>query len=212
MSSSASRPPSPPSPKPRPGPLGVLDSFIGPDATAAELFVQFVPTVCFALVLSYRAFQASFLHSGLRAVVFVLLAIDLPGGVLTNSTRASKRWYHRQGRSAAHHLLFVLPHTLHILAVALLFRAYDWTFFATASLSLLFGAALVLSVPLYLKNVVGMLVVLVAVFEDLYVWKPTPFLEWFVPLLFLKICVAHLVPEQTTVPSQQSEAAIPLLS
>lgn len=200
-----------PVPQPRAGWLGALDTFIGPRASPAELLLQFIPTLIFAFCLTYRASYLHLLHSNVQYILFVILAIDLPGGVLTNSTQACKRWYHRPGQSARQHLTFAAMHVLHILLVAIFFRAGHFSFFVLASMLLMASAVVIVNTPLYLKNVVAMLVLMIAIFTDLYVLKPTPALEWFVPLLFLKICVEHLVPEITSVSEMQQDASTPLI-
>lgn len=196
---------------PRGGWLGALDTFIGPHASVAELLIQFIPTLIFALCLTYRAYHYALLHSPLQYILFILLVVDMCGGVLTNSTHACKRWYHRPGRSTLQHLTFVAMHVLHILIVTVFFRASDFSFFVLASLLLMVSALVIVNSPLYLKNVVATLALLIAIFTDLYVWKPTPKLEWFIPLLFLKICVAHLVPQMASTTEVQHDVSTPLI-
>jgi hypothetical protein len=60
---------------------------------------------------------------------------------------------------------------------------------------LLAAAAVILSVPLYLKRPVAFVIYCVAVLAGLYALGVPPGLEWFVPLFFLKLVVAHLLPE-----------------
>lgn len=109
------------------------------------------------------------------------------------------------------HLTFVAMHILHVLIVAVFFRASGFSFFVFASLMLMASALVIVYTPLYLKNVVAMLTLLIAILFDLYMWGPAPAIEWFIPLLFLKICVAHLVPEMTSTLEVQHDVSTPLI-
>ncbi len=67
---------------------------------------------------------------------------------------------------------------------------------ALFSFTLLTATGVVLAVPIYLKRAVAAGLYLGAVVLGLYAVTPTPGLEWFIPALFLKLLVSHLVPER----------------
>lgn len=195
--------------------LRFATSLFGPQATTAELQLQFVPPFIYSILLLYRAVHLALLESALHYIIFFTLTFDITGGVLTTATLAGKAAYHhhqhQQQRSSSSphsssttislsqdHVLFSVAHAVHVLVVAVMFRdILDVTFFLQVSTLLLLSSAVVMSVPDYLKNVTAFIAVLNAVFLDLYVWGPTKSLEWFVPFLFIKVCVGYHVPPVT---------------
>lgn len=183
------------SPMPRPGLSGQLDRFIGPGATAAEMVLQFVPAVAAAIAAPTYAMTLPIEWTPLQLGLIAVLGFDFVGGVLTNATAAAKRWYHRPGQGWRQHLGFVLLHLVHIGLVALLFRGSDWSFFAGVSGYLLGASMLILSCPLYLQRPIALGLYVVALLGDRYCVTTTPGLEWFLPLLFLKLLVSHLLYE-----------------
>ncbi|ESA37401.1 membrane protein [Leptolyngbya sp. Heron Island J] len=182
-------------PVPRSGWQGQLDRLIGPGATRAELVLQLVPSVATAIAAPLYALTLSLGLSPLQLSLIAILGFDLVGGVLTNATAAAKRWYHRPGQGWRQHLTFVGVHLLHIGLVAWLFRGADGLFFAGVSSYLLLAAGLILASPLYLQRPVALGLYSLALLCDRYLFTPTPGLEWFLPLFFLKLLVSHLLNE-----------------
>lgn len=182
------------------GSMTFTESMFGLQATTAELQLQLVPTFVYSMLLLYRAVHLALLKSSIHYILFFTLAFDVTGGVLTTATLAGKAAYHRtSSRSISQdHVVFSVAHIFHVLIVAVMFRdGVDISFFLQVSTLLLISAAVVMSVPDYVKNVTAFVAVLNAVFLDLYVWGPTKCLEWFVPLLFIKVCVGFHVPSVT---------------
>lgn len=183
---------------PRVGWRGALDGFIGPDATNAELWVQFTPAVIAAVVAPWYAVVA---HEKERPwtrfelFMIGLLALDFVGGVLTNATSAAKRWYHRPGQGLAEHMKFVCLHLLHIATVTFLFRRGDLRFLVGVSLYLLFAATVILSCPRYLQRPIALGLYMIVLVADRYVVSPTVGLEWFLSFFFLKLLISHLLHE-----------------
>lgn len=182
-------------PSPRPGFRGWLDRITGTEATTAELWIQFVPSAIFALAAPIYAQNLSVDWTYLQLGLISLLGFDLVGGVLTNATSSAKRWFHREGQTWQHHLMFVSIHIVHIFLVALLFRGSDWVFFAIASSYLIGSSILILQTPLYLQRPVAFGLYGLALLGNSYLFAPTVGLEWFLPLFFLKILISHLLKE-----------------
>ena len=182
-------------PSPRPGFPGLLDRITGPEATTAELLVQFIPSALFALIAPIYAHNLAVDYTSWQLGLISLLGFDLVGGVLTNATSSAKRWFHRSGQTWQHHLAFVSIHLVHIFLVALLFRNLNWGFFAILSSYLIGASILILQTPLYLQRPVALGLYGLALLANLYLFEPTVGLEWFLPLFFLKILVSHLLPE-----------------
>ena len=182
-------------PPPRPGFRGWLDRITGTEATTAELLLQFVPPLMFAIAAPIYAQTLAVDWTYLQLGLISILGFDLLGGVLTNATSSAKRWFHREGQTWQHHLVFVSIHMLHIFLVALLFRNGDWSFLAIASSYLIGSSILILRTPLYLQRPVAFGLYGLALLGNSYLFAPTVGLEWFVPLFFLKILISHLLKE-----------------
>lgn len=100
-------------------------------------------------------------------------------------------------------MAFVCIHLFHIELVALLFRGGDGLFFASVSSYLLLAAGLILVSPLYLQRPLALGLYGLALLCDRYFLAPTPGLEWFLPLFFLKLLVSHLLNEMAYRPNDQ---------
>ncbi len=180
---------------PRDGLGGLVDRFVGPGATKAELLLQFVPPLVAMVAAPAYALTLPVQWTHLQLGFMALLAFDLVGGVLTNATSTAKRWYHRPGQGWRQHLAFVSVHLIHVLLVALLFRGGDWKFWFGTSGYLLGASVLILGSSLYLQRPVALGLYGLSLLGDCYLVSPTPGLEWFLPFLFLKILVSHLLQE-----------------
>ncbi len=187
-------------PQPRSGWLGQLDRFIGPGATPAELFLQLVPSLGAAIAAPLYASTLPIVWSPWQLGLIAILGFDLMGGVLTNATAAAKRWYHRPGQGWRQHLAFVAVHLFHIGLVSILFRDGDGLFFVGVSSCLMLASVLILVSPLYLQRPVALGLYGMALLGNSYLFTPTPGLEWFLPLFFLKLLISHLLKESAYCP------------
>jgi hypothetical protein len=183
-------------PPPRGGLKGMLDKFIGPGATNAELWLQFTPPVIAAIAAPAYAVVCNCGWTPLQLVISGLIALDVIGGIITNATSSAKRWYHRDGQGISQHLSFTGFHLIHIFIVSWLFRGLDWSFFIVFSCYLMATAIVIVSVPRYLQRPVSLLLYAVVLLINMYGITPTFGLEWFVPLFFLKLLVSHLPMEE----------------
>ncbi|MGD1935975.1 MAG: hypothetical protein ACFCA4_00240 [Cyanophyceae cyanobacterium] len=182
---------------------GWLDRLIGSGATSAELAVQFIPAFGAAIAAPVYGATLAMDWSSWQLGAIALLGFDIVGGVLTNATSAAKGWYHRPGQRARHHFGFVALHLFHIGLVSLLFRGADVFFFVGVSSFLLGAAALILASPLYLQRPIAFGMFGLALLGDRYFLTPTPGLEWFLPLFFLKLLVSHLLKETAYKPGDR---------
>ncbi|MEZ4592714.1 MAG: hypothetical protein R3D55_16440 [Chloroflexota bacterium] len=189
-------------PKPRPGLAGEWDKFIGPGATKAELWLQWVGALGLTAVLTLITFtqRSELSWSTWQWLVFLLFAFDLSGGIMTNATATAKRWYHRAGQRFLDHFGFVAIHGLHLALVAWLFRDGDWLYFAVYYGWLLGGTAVLLRTPLYLKRPFALLLYSITLLLNTSLLLPAPGLSWFIPFFFLKLLIAHLLPEAPFTP------------
>lgn len=176
---------------------GLWDRLIGPGATPAENILIITSSITGAFAAALWLWWLGF--DNLHLAVGAVLGFDIIGGAICNATDTTKRWYHRPAATWVHHIAFVLPHLIHIAIVSWLFREstkFDWSYFGYISSCLIISAIIVLAVTSYLKRPVAAGLYLIAVAVGLYKVGSTLGVEWFVPALFLKLLIGHLVPEQ----------------
>lgn len=181
-------------PQPRSGLLGQWDTFIGPGATRAESMLIWLTALGGGLAAFLVAQHEEVLWAPWQWLLSLLMALDLFGGVAANATSVTKRWYHRPGQGFRHHLTFVAFHVYPFL-VAWFFRDGDWFYGLLVYGYLLLAAMVVLRTPLYLKRPTALALYLLGMTIPWLVVSPTPGLIWFVPVLYLKLIVCHLLPE-----------------
>jgi hypothetical protein len=170
----------------------LFDRLIGPGAGSAEVGLALASGLAAAVLVPALAQARGADWSAAQLVVSGLLAFDLFGGVAVNASEAARRFYHRPGRGRGDHLAFVAAHALHVVLVAWLFRASDSGWAAGLSAVLLAAAAGILFTPRPHRRAVAMLAY-AAVVLGLSPLSPTPGMEWFVPVLFLKLLLAYLL-------------------
>ena len=181
-------------PQPRAGWRGQWDAFFGPGATAAEEWLQLVGGLILsglALLVFFSRFPAP---NPAQIGVAILFALDLSGGIITNASASAKRLYHREGQTWQQHLIFVLPHGVHLGLLVWLFPGFGWWFFGLFYGYLIVATLLILRMALYLQRPMAMTLYAGALLLNLLV-PQSPGLEWVVPFLFLKLLIAHLLKE-----------------
>ncbi|NWF68094.1 MAG: hypothetical protein HXY40_03325 [Chloroflexi bacterium] len=183
-------------PPPRPGWRGQLDTFFGPGTTRAEIWLEVGSGLAAAVALVIYAAANALDWSLVQYVVAALLAEDLVGGVATNAASSGKRWYHRAGQGFRQHMLFIVIHAVQPALVVLFFRPGDWGFFALVYGYLLLAAALILRSPLYLQRPLALLALCGGFLITFYGLSPTPGLEWFIPVYYVKLLVSHALREE----------------
>lgn len=182
---------------PRSGLIGLWDRLVGPGATPAENGLIIVSTVVGAAGAAWRLWLLGYSLSPILVGAF--LGFDILGGAVCNATDTTKRWYHRPEATWVQHMAFIFPHLAHIALVSWLFRdsvGFDWNYFGVVGTYLIFAAAIVLAVPHSLKRPTAAGLYLTAIAIGLYRVGLTMGIEWFIPALFLKLLIGHLVPEQ----------------
>jgi hypothetical protein len=180
-------------PEPRAGLLGHWDRFIGPGATRGETLLTLGAAFGAAIALVLYAFAADLGWTGWQIALAALLALDLAGGVAANATLTTKRWYHRPGQGLRDHLGFIAAH-IHPLIVGLVFGGGDWLYGLVGYGGLLVAALIILRTAPRLQLPIALLLYLCAVLIGLYALPDIPGMAWFVPVFYLKLLVAHLLP------------------
>lgn len=185
-------------PEPRAGKLGAWDRFVGPGATSTEEWLQIIGGAalagCLTMMLYMRRTELNW--TGLQLLLVAVLALDLIGGIITNATSAAKRWYHRDGQDGLRaHIPFIAVHGVHVLLIAAAFRGMDWGFFIVLYGYLLAASIVILKIPLYLQRPAALALFCGGILLGMYLFIPTPGLEWFIPFFYLKLLVSHLLKE-----------------
>ncbi|BBM82282.1 hypothetical protein [Candidatus Uabimicrobium amorphum] len=180
----------------RPGIMGKIEKVVGPGMSKTELVVVFASgTVAATMMIAFSVYKDP-QWSLLQTIIATLLVFDLVGGAVCNATSPTKRWYHRAQSSRQSRILFVVGHAAYPFLVAWLFRAMDWKYFCVVYGYLCFSAVIVAFTALYLQRCVAVLILCGAIFIDSYIFTLTPGFEWFIPILFLKLIVGHMVKEE----------------
>lgn len=179
---------------PRAGVLGTWDRFVGPGMTRGETLLLVGTTVTSGVLVA--AHLGSLGMTWPLILIGAVIAADVIGGAVCNMTHTTKRWYHRPGQTARDHLGFIGLHIVHVIVVAWAFRGpgFDVVYTLVIGGWLLLSAVIVLRAPTLLRSPLAALAYAAAVGLSLYAVGPTPGLEWFVPLLFVKLLIGHAVP------------------
>lgn len=185
-------------PVPRPGIHGLWDRLAGPGATRAENAVILVWAAVCAVAVVVHPIASGLGWSPAQLAVGCILALDLGGGVPANATRSARRWYHRPGQGFGQHFGFLLVH-LHPFVLPLLFAGFSWAAAALVYGYLLLAGAAILTIPAYLRRPMAAVLAGAAILGGLYLLDIPKGLEWFIPLYFLKLLWAHLVPPDAQV-------------
>lgn len=183
-------------PKARSGFLGGIDKLIGPGATKAEKNIQlYLPFLAGLVMLTY-AWSVDLGWSLSQFVVAGMLTVDIVGGIITNATSSAKRWFHREGEGFKQHMSFIALHFTQLTLFSWAFLNMDLVWVLLVGGYMMFACALVLKMPLYLQRPVALSLYSVSIVLSLYGFQSAIGLEWFLPLLFLKLLVSHILKEE----------------
>ncbi|WP_291328169.1 hypothetical protein [Desulfovibrio sp. UCD-KL4C] len=187
----------------RSGFYGIIDKLIGPGATPAEKKLQlYIPPLA-GLFVVVQNYISQFDWSITQQLIAFLIAFDIAGGVITNSTSSAKRWFHREGQGFKEHMSFVLLHFSQIALVNIFFMKFSLIWIGAVGGFLLLACALILQTPLYLRRTVALMFYAISVLLSLYVFASPVHLEWFLPLLYLKLLVSHILREEPYRPDNE---------
>ncbi|MFJ2668437.1 hypothetical protein ACIO14_29250 [Nocardia fluminea] len=172
--------------------MTITDRLIAPNATRGEAALCYSAALAGAVTAGLQARHAG--GSALVIVVVALVGFDLFGGAVVNATASAKRWFHRPGRDARHHLAFVAIH-LQPFLLALMVPGFGW-WTAAAIYGFVVAAALVVTAtPHYLRTPVAFAATVFGVVLTTAVLAVPAFLLWFGPVLLIKLLLAHLLPD-----------------
>ncbi|WP_280344098.1 hypothetical protein [Nocardia neocaledoniensis] len=172
----------------------LTDRLIAPGATRAEIALGFGVAACGAA--GAAALAAGAQYSWLAVTVIAVLAFDLFGGSVVNAMGSAKRWYHRPGRTAVHHLGFVAIHVQPFL-LAWVVPGFSWAAAATVYALTLTGAVVVTATSHPIRRPVAFAVTTLGLLVVTGSFTVPPEVGWFAPVLMIKLLLAHLLPEES---------------
>lgn len=176
---------------PRRGLLGVWDRLNGPGATRAENVLNATWALLAPAALVTFARTADLDWNAWQLGVTALLALDLAGGVSANASPAARRWWHRPGQGRRQPLAFLAAH-VHPFVLAALFPGFGWTTAASMYAALLLAGTLILASPVAVRRPTAYVLFTITLLMTMYAWPTVPGLEWFAPVFYLKLLLAHL--------------------
>jgi len=183
-------------PEPRAGALGGWDRFVGPGATKAEELLQLILGGAIAIGGVVLFWLAQGQTASIWQWLFVaVLAFDIGGGIVTNSTSAAKRWYHRPGHGRLQHFGFVAAHLVHIGLMAFLFADAPIAYALALGGMLMISTVLVLFSPLYLQRPMAVGLAMIVIMAGQLPLFDIAGLNWFIPALMLKLILGHALKE-----------------
>ncbi|NQE87465.1 hypothetical protein HPY32_10720 [Nocardia terpenica] len=170
-------------------------NLIAPDATPAERLLGYGAAASGAAFAVVAGAVAGW--QPLTLVVLGLVAFDIFGGATVNAMDSAKRWWHRPGQTPRHHLAFVAVH-VHPFLIAWATPAFGWWTALAVYLTTLAAAAVVLATPRPLRRPMGFALTALSLSIILAIAHIPAAAAWFVPVLLIKLLLAHLQPEQLT--------------
>lgn len=181
-------------PEPRKGVLGSWDRLVGPGMTLGENVIVIGVSIVSAALVGLYLHALGF--DWVRVLIGSVVAFDVVGGAVCNMTDTTKRWHHRPGQTAKDRFAFIALHLFHIALVAWLFRggAFDLSYLIVLGGWLVASGLIVATARDALKQPLAATAYIAASALVIYVLGPTPGLEWFGPILFIKLLMGHATP------------------
>ena len=179
---------------------------VGYQPTAAERFIANYPALLVPVLLYFLSWQ-DLGWSVFQIAVASFLALDMIGGVLTNSLGSMKRFLHTDqqlpmnwlGKLVGNKLVFPAIH-VQIFAAPLFFDigwSYGFFWYGVMMAAVL----LIHKLPLYLHRPVALMMVMLSIIIGQVVFIAPPGLEWLAPIYMIKLVLSHGVREEPYRPS-----------
>ena len=183
-------------PYPRKGLYGIQDRILGPGTITSEVYMVWAVTLISPLVLLGVVWRSELSWTSIQLVLGAILVADLAGGVVANSTNASKAWWHRAGQGLKQHFLFTSLH-LHPFIIAWLYLDGDWVYALVNYFALLAITLLLFNVSKRLHRPIAFLCITGILTFNIFLYEPLA--SVFMLLFFMKLVAGHLVYEQVDV-------------
>ena len=172
---------------PRPGLPGLIDRYLGPDATTLDGLRVGIAALG-GLLLGLLTVPAP----PAERLLLALLTAELCAGLMAALNHAGKSWIHRPARRLPRLLLFVALQTIPMALFIWLFRGQDLALLGNAVALLFLGGAAVLITPSAWQRAIGLLLLLGVLFALQHFHSQAPAAAWFLPLVYTRTFLAHL--------------------
>jgi len=181
---------------------GKEDFASGTGATKWEQTLTHISMITVPLFLIIYGLKISIDWNLIQWAVALILAVDIGGGVVSNSLNSYKRFYHTPAKPhdngitkfVKNRKIFALLH-IHTILISLLYHhSTFWGIFWYVLLNL--SVWFIESRPLYLHRPVAMGVIMIAILVNTYIIVPPTMFEWLIPFMFIKIVYGHSVKEE----------------
>jgi len=166
---------------------------IGPQASSKELILGWGTAILFAAGQLLWAFVGSN-WAWWQILIAVVFAFDIGGGVVVNATRSGRQYWHRPELTTRDHILFYAAH-VHPFVVAFFWPEYSWLQAGFTYVGMGIFAYIVFILPAELKRPAAFGLAAIAIVAGITLLEMPAGLIWFVPMYFMKLILAHAVPE-----------------
>jgi hypothetical protein len=188
---------------------GKTDATTGTGAEQSERFLAYGFGFVLPLFYAYLYSSGKLDWEWWQYILAAIIGMDLGAGVVANALNSCKRFYHTplkvdEPRYVGYLKQPLLFTSLHIypLILAAVYPDGTWLYGIFWYALLVLSAWLVVKSPLYLSRPVAYGILLLAILTNYYLIQPPLGFEWLVPVLFIKIILAHLVREEPYRPSK----------
>ena len=181
---------------------GKTDVINGTGAYFEERVLGYSGAAIVTLLMLYLQFTGYTDWTWWQLLIASYISFDLGGGFMSNSLNSVIRFYETpykegEGKSAKYLKNDWIYNGMHFhpLIVGLVFNN-DWVY-AIGWQVIFFGSLAVVAItPQYLKRPISRLLTLLAIIISLYFLQSVPGFEWFIPLIFIKMVMGHMVREE----------------
>ncbi len=181
---------------------GKTDVINGTGAYFEERMLGYSGAAIVTLLMLYLQFTGYTDWTWWQLLIASYISFDLGGGFMSNSLNSVIRFYETpykegEGKSAKYLKNDWIYNGMHFhpLIVGLVFNN-DWVY-AIGWQVIFFGSLAVVAItPQYLKRPISRLLTLLAIIISLYFLQSVPGFEWFIPLIFIKMVMGHMVREE----------------
>jgi len=178
---------------------GKTDVINGTGAYFEERMLGYSGAAIVTLLMLYLQFTGYTDWTWWQLLIASYISFDLGGGFMSNSLNSVIRFYETpykegEGKSAKYLKNDWIYNGMHFhpLIVGLVFNN-DWVY-AIGWQVIFFGSLAVVAItPQYLKRPISRLLTLLAIIISLYFLQSVPGFEWFIPLIFIKMVMGHMV-------------------
>lgn len=169
-----------------------VDAFlIAPNASVQERMLGYGAGVFGAAFAATVSVGGSFAF--VQVAVLVTIGFDLFGGVVVNATNAGSSRFHHSNNTRWQPLGFVLAH-VHPFILALVFPGFSWRLAVLSYFGIALATVLVLASPSALRAAVAFGATAILISATLAFSDVNGAIVWVIPVLAIKLLLAHLLP------------------